>query len=49
MAKKIDYIFVSEDIVKAVEKVDIWDTCFNGIYLSDHYPVYADIDLDKLG
>lgn len=46
---KIDYIFVSEDIVKAVEKVDIWDTCFNGIYLSDHYPVYADIDLDKLG
>ncbi|MBQ8496273.1 MAG: endonuclease/exonuclease/phosphatase family protein [Clostridia bacterium] len=48
-AQKIDYIFATEDIVKAVEKADIWKTCFNGVYLSDHYPVFADIDLDKIG
>jgi endonuclease/exonuclease/phosphatase family metal-dependent hydrolase len=47
--QKIDYIFVTEDIVNAVIGSDIWDTCFSGIYLSDHYPVYADIDLEKIG
>ena len=47
--QKIDYIFVTEDIVNAVTGSDIWDTCFSGIYLSDHYPVYADIDLEKIG
>lgn len=47
--QKIDYIFVTEDIAQAVIGSDIWDTCFSGIYLSDHYPVFADIDLEQIG
>ncbi len=45
--QKIDYIYVSEDIEDAVLESGIWDTNFNGIYLSDHYPVYINVDLDK--
>ena len=45
---KIDYIYVTEDMVDAVLETKIWDTKYNGIYLSDHYPVCADVELDKL-
>ena len=45
---KIDYIFVSEDLEKAVLSADAWKTCYNGVYLSDHYPIYADIDMDLI-
>lgn len=44
--KKIDYIFVTEEIANAVICTDIWNTCFEGIYLSDHYPVYTELDTD---
>ena len=47
-AQKIDYIYVSEDITSAVNAVGAWETSFNGIYLSDHYPVFADVDMDKM-
>ncbi len=46
--QKIDYIYVTEDIKNSVVETDIWKTCYAGIYLSDHYPVYTNIDLDKL-
>lgn len=47
-AQKIDYIYVSEDMTSAVNEVGAWETSFNGIYLSDHYPVFADVDMDKM-
>ena len=45
---KIDYIYVSEDLEQAVTESGTWETAFNGVYLSDHYPVYVNVDLDKL-
>ena len=47
-SQKIDYIYVTEDMADAVLETKIWDTKYNGIYLSDHYPVCADVDLDKI-
>ncbi len=47
-AQKIDFIYVSEDLADAVVANGIWDTVFCEIYLSDHYPVWADFDLEKL-
>ena len=42
---KLDYIFVDPDLAKKVSAVTPWDQCVNGIYLSDHYPIAAEIDL----
>lgn len=36
-AEKIDYIF--GDSVLICREVTIWDESWNGVYLSDHYPV----------
>jgi endonuclease/exonuclease/phosphatase family metal-dependent hydrolase len=47
-SQKIDYIYVTEDMVDAVLETKIWDTKYNGIYLSDHYPVCTDVELDKI-
>jgi endonuclease/exonuclease/phosphatase family metal-dependent hydrolase len=47
-SQKIDYIYVTEEMADAVLETQIWDTKYNGIYLSDHYPVCADVDLDKI-
>ena len=41
--EKIDYILLSEEFEGRVKKADIWDDSSDGIYLSDHYPVYAEI------
>ena len=38
---KIDYIFVSKELVFRVEKAETWTDCHEGIYLSDHYPLCA--------
>ncbi len=45
---KIDYIYVSENIKNAVDNVYIWDDCNEGIYLSDHYPICMEFDIDKM-
>lgn len=45
---KIDYLYVSESIRNATENVYIWDDCNEGIYLSDHYPVCMEFDIDKM-
>lgn len=42
---KIDYIYMSNDLADKAEDVKIWDDEVNGIYLSDHYLVYACIEL----
>lgn len=43
---KIDYIYMSEMLADNVVKTEKWDDCYNGIYLSDHYPVCAEILFD---
>lgn len=45
---KIDYLYVTENIKAATEKVYIWDDVDEGIYLSDHYPVCMEMDINKL-
>lgn len=47
-AVKIDYIFVTEDVKNGVGDVYIWDECVNGIYLSDHYPVCMELNVNKI-
>ncbi len=46
--QKIDYIYVTDELKNAVCETDIWRTVYAGIYLSDHYPVYTDIELDQI-
>ena len=41
---KLDYIFTDEKTAAAVRKVEIWDGMRNGIWLSDHFPVYAEFE-----
>ena len=41
---KIDYIYMSDDLAKNVKSVSTWDDEDNGIYLSDHYPVCAELE-----
>lgn len=41
--EKIDYIFLSEEFNGRVNSVGVWDDVTDGIYLSDHYPVSAEI------
>ena len=40
---KIDYIYMSQDW--SCHQVEVWDDVEEGIYLSDHYPVQADLAL----
>lgn len=46
-AVKIDYILGTKGTEKALLDAGIWDDVQNGIYLSDHYPVFAELDTDK--
>jgi endonuclease/exonuclease/phosphatase family metal-dependent hydrolase len=46
--EKIDYIFVTDTLKEAVGDVTIWDDEMHGIYLSDHYPVCAEFDVEKI-
>jgi len=43
-ASKIDYIFSDTDTAKSLQSVSVWDECHAGIYLSDHYPVCAQLN-----
>jgi exonuclease III len=45
---KIDYLLTTADLAAACLAHGLWDDCIDGIYLSDHYPVWADFDLDAL-
>lgn len=45
---KIDYIYATETLKNAVGEVSIWDDEHCGIYLSDHYPVCAEFDVDLI-
>ena len=43
---KIDYIFADADTAKGLVSVKVWDTSNFGLYLSDHYPVEAIVELN---
>lgn len=43
--EKIDYIFVSSEW--APGKVSLWKDCWDGVYLSDHYPISAQLTLPE--
>ena len=42
---KIDYIYLSEGLFADFEKLNVWDDEENGIFLSDHYPLCAELKL----
>jgi len=43
---KIDYILTDENTAKGFVETKVWDDCNFGLYLSDHYPVEAIIELE---
>lgn len=43
--EKIDYIFISGEWT--TESVSLWDDCWDGVYLSDHYPICARLALSE--
>ena len=44
-SNKIDYIYMTDDLAEKVKRVTAWDDKINGIWLSDHYPVCAEMEL----
>ena len=47
-SEKIDYIFITESIKNNVKAAYVWDDCDEDIYLSDHYPLCAEIDIKNI-
>ena len=43
--KKGEIIFLSEELLGNVISTSAWEDKVNGIYLSDHYPVCAELKL----
>jgi endonuclease/exonuclease/phosphatase family metal-dependent hydrolase len=46
-AAKIDYLFTTAELAASCSGVGIWDDCSHGVYLSDHYPVWATLTLPE--
>ena len=42
---KIDYIYMSNELADRVKETKAWEDSINGIYLSDHYPVCAELEV----
>ena len=42
---KIDYIYISDELCEKVDSVTEWKDECDGIFLSDHYPVCAEMEL----
>ena len=42
---KLDYFLAKPETAALCSNVHIWEECYNGIYLSDHYPVELTLDL----
>jgi endonuclease/exonuclease/phosphatase family metal-dependent hydrolase len=45
---KIDYIYVTKTLKEAAGAVTVWDDEHCGIYLSDHYPVCVEFEVEKI-
>ena len=44
-ACKIDYIYVDAETAKTAEPAVAWDECHEGVYLTDHYPICAEVSI----
>lgn len=44
--RKIDYIFTDKSTAAKVKSVEVWNDEIDGIYLSDHYPICATVELE---
>ena len=44
VATKIDHMFMTKELQENVTEIGIWDQMENGIYLSDHYPIYVCVE-----
>lgn len=42
-AFKIDYIYVDAETAGTAEPAVAWDECHEGVYLTDHYPICAQV------
>ena len=42
---KIDYIYMSNELADRVTATEAWTDTVNGIYLSDHYPICAELQV----
>lgn len=42
MPEKIDYIFIDKGF--SCRKCGLYEDCVDGIYLSDHYPIFVELD-----
>lgn len=42
-AFKIDYIYVDAETAETAEPAVAWDECHEGVYLTDHYPICAQV------
>ena len=40
---KIDYIFTTPDLATTVSAVGAWTDSHEGVYLSDHYPIFVEV------
>ena len=45
MEAKIDYIFGTPDLAASASVVGAWRDEHNGVYLSDHYPIFVDVEV----
>ena len=44
---KIDYLYMTEELAKNVTAFGQWDDVLNGCYLSDHTPIWADVEIGE--
>lgn len=42
---KIDYIYLQKSLEGKVSEIILWDEEMDGIYLSDHYPIFIQIEV----
>lgn len=45
---KIDYIYMSDELSSKVTAIGKWDDVTHGCYLSDHYPIWAEVDISAI-
>lgn len=46
-ASKIDYLYMTKELSSRVTACGQWDDVVNGCYLSDHTPIWADVELGE--
>ena len=44
---KIDYLYMTSELADKVTAFGQWDDEQNGVFLSDHTPIWADVEMGK--